>query len=68
MALDWHWVAPPRSARTAALDERFLTQGEAETWLGETYPDLLEAGIRAVSLYEADRLVYGPMGLEADVD
>jgi hypothetical protein len=28
---------------------------------------LLRAGVRAVSLYEADRLVYGPMSLEPDV-
>ena len=27
----------------------------------------LSAGVRAVSLYEADRLVYGPMSLEPDV-
>jgi hypothetical protein len=27
----------------------------------------LAAGVRAVSLYEADRLVYGPMSLEPDV-
>lgn len=66
MALDWHWVADRRSVAAPALDERFPTQGEAETWLGETYPDLLDAGVRAVSLYEADRRVYGPMGLEAE--
>ena len=46
--------------------ERFPSQGEAESWLGETYPDLLEHGVRAVSLYEGDRLVYGPMSLEPD--
>ena len=27
-------------------------------------PSLVDAGVRAVSLYEADRLVYGPMSLE----
>jgi hypothetical protein len=26
----------------------------------------MSAGVRAVSLYEADRLVYGPMSLEPD--
>ena len=48
------------------LTRSFPTQGEAETWLGEFYPQLLSAGVRAVSLYEADRLVYGPMSLEPD--
>lgn len=67
MGLEWHWV-PDRKpgAGSPALDQRFPTQGEAETWLGEYYPDLLAAGVRAVSLYEADRRVYGPMSLEAD--
>ena len=61
----WHWVAVP-AASAAELQRSFPTQGEAETWLGEFYPDLLDAGVRAVSLYEEDRLVYGPMGLEPD--
>ena len=46
--------------------ERFPSQGEAESWLGETYPDLLASGVSAVSLFEGDRPVYGPMGLEAE--
>ncbi|MBA3529105.1 MAG: hypothetical protein H0T91_07345 [Propionibacteriaceae bacterium] len=48
------------------MDRRFPTQGEAESWLGEFYPDLLEAGVAAVTLYEEDRLVYGPMRLHAE--
>ena len=48
------------------MSRTFQTQGEAETWLGEFYPSLMSAGVRAVSLYEADRLVYGPMSLEPD--
>ena len=66
MGSDWHWVPDRRAGTVPALQERFPTQGEAETWLGETYPDLLDAGVRAVSLYEADRRVYGPMGLDAE--
>jgi hypothetical protein len=31
--------------------------------VGETWRDLLAAGIDAVTLYEGDRLVYGPMSL-----
>ena len=67
----WHWAADTRpgvriDAQALGLDQRFLTQGEAESWLGETYPDLAEAGVTAVSLYDDDRLVYGPMGLEPE--
>jgi len=70
---DWHWRADrtDRSGRGGGQGapvgtERFPTQGEAESWLGETYPDLLVSGVRSVTLYEGDRLVYGPMSLEAD--
>lgn len=61
----WHWVAEP-AGDDSRLDRTFPTQGEAETWLGEWYPDLLTENVRAVSLYEEDRLVYGPMPLEPE--
>lgn len=63
--LPWHWVAD-HDPGDGSLDRGFPTQGEAETWLGEFYPDLLAAGVRAVTLQEADRVVYGPMALEPD--
>jgi hypothetical protein len=61
----WRWVAE-RVKRAERLERQFHTQGEAETWLGEFYPDLLDDGVREVSLYEGDRRVYGPMSLEAE--
>lgn len=71
----WHWRSdrPATGGRGSGSPrpigtEEFPTQGEAESWLGETYPDLLVSGIRAVSLYEGDRLVYGPMSLEPEPD
>lgn len=72
--MSWHWQPVPRpdagSIDTAelGLDQRFPTQGDAESWLGEVYPDLMRAGVEAVTLYEADRLVYGPMRLEPEID
>ncbi|HKN42727.1 MAG TPA: hypothetical protein VJW23_02295 [Propionibacteriaceae bacterium] len=71
--MSWRWVpdhkpSPSRShADSPSINRTFPTQGEAETWLGEFYPSLLRAGVRAVSLYEADRLVYGPMSLEPEI-
>lgn len=69
MTGEWHWrVGPTGGGRGGGLKplnaERFPTHGEAESWLGETYPDLLESGVLAVSLFEGDRRVYGPMSLE----
>jgi hypothetical protein len=46
-----------------APTEPFPAQGDAESWVGETWRDLLDAGVDAVSLFEGDRLVYGPMSL-----
>ena len=41
----------------------FLAQGEAETWLGEVWRELLDGGAESVVLLEGDREVYGPMSL-----
>lgn len=64
--MTWRWVPDRKPDDRSAISTTFPTQGEAETWLGEFYPDLVDAGVRAVSLYEADRLVYGPMSLEPE--
>jgi hypothetical protein len=41
----------------------FPSQADAESWIGEEWKGLLEAGVDAVSLLEDDRVVYGPMSL-----
>lgn len=56
----YRWVPVPDSPDELA----WADQGDAEAWLTGAYLDLLDAGITAVSLYEEDRLVYGPMSLE----
>lgn len=41
----------------------FPSQADAESWVGESWRDLLAAGVDQVVLLEADRQVYGPMSL-----
>jgi hypothetical protein len=41
----------------------FGSQEEAESWLSESYADLLDEGISAVSLFNDLQAVYGPMAL-----
>jgi hypothetical protein len=41
----------------------FASQADAESWVGETWSELAEQGVDAVTLLEADRVVYGPMSL-----
>ena len=43
----------------------FAAQADAESWIGETWRDLLDEGVHQVFLLEGDRVVYGPMGLNA---
>ncbi|MFE3205435.1 hypothetical protein ACWGR4_47510 [Embleya sp. NPDC055664] len=45
--------------------EDFTNQSDAESWLGETWKDLLAAGIEQVSLLEDDAVVYEHMSLRA---
>ncbi|MCW2845882.1 MAG: hypothetical protein JWN22_3798 [Nocardioides sp.] len=46
-------------------DQRFASQADAESWVGETWSDLAEEGVDAVVLFEHERRVYGPMSLHA---
>jgi len=44
----------------------FGSQGAAESWVRESYNELLEDGITAVSLFNDLQAVYGPMALAAE--
>ena len=67
----WTWVAELSAGAEASQDDlvgagvgrAFESQSEAEAWLAETYEDLADLGVAEVSLFEEDRLVYGPMSL-----
>lgn len=56
---------PEAEAAALGLDARFDDQSAAERWLTAGYLDLADRGVVAVSLFEEDRLLYGPMSLEA---
>lgn len=43
--------------------DRFPTQADAESWIGEAWQSLLDGGVDQVSLLEDERVVYGPMSL-----
>ena len=46
-------------------DQRFVSQADAESWVGEVYGDLAAVGVDAVVLFEHERRGYGPMSLHA---
>lgn len=66
----WTWIyqdddgtpsqaLPPEAALTS-----FPSQSDAETYIGEMWQTLLGGGVTAVTLYEDDHEVYGPMSLK----
>ena len=44
----------------------FANQGDAESWLGENWRALLDAGVDQVTLMDDDRAEYGPMSLHPE--
>jgi hypothetical protein len=65
----WRWrLEDGAGAEVAPADvgsPEFPSQSDAESWVGEVWRDLLDAGVDAVTLLEGDREVYGPMSLHA---
>jgi hypothetical protein len=64
----WHWrfedaAGAEVDAASASPSPRFPSQSDAESWVGEAWRTLVEDGVAGVTLFEADRRVYGPMSL-----
>jgi hypothetical protein len=67
--MSWHWrLEDPTGAAVDPADVGVEmpendNQGDAESWLGEHWRDLLSRGVATVTLFEGTTKVYGPMGL-----
>jgi len=69
--MSWHWRLEDPSG--AAVEPSSIgvelpdtdNQGDAESWLGENWRELLGKGVATVTLFDGDDEVYGPMGLAA---
>lgn len=64
----WHWRLEDAAGAEVVVagelaDQRFASQADAESWVGETWSELAAEGVDAVTLFELDRQVYGPMSL-----
>ena len=67
MSGNWSWElldAQRHPVAGAPSGGTFPTQSEAESWLGEEWRGLLDAGVDAVTLREGEMVVYGPMSLQ----
>jgi hypothetical protein len=66
----WWWRLEDSSGEEIVItgelaDQRFPSQADAESWVGEFWAELAAEGVDAVTLFEIDRRVYGPMSLHA---
>ena len=62
----WRYEGPagkPVELTDGPEQESFPSQADAESWVGETWRELLEGGVHQVTLLDGDHRVYGPMGL-----
>ncbi|MFB9389412.1 hypothetical protein ACFPM3_32600 [Streptomyces coeruleoprunus] len=67
MAWTWRFEkSDGTEVEPAVTPEEFPTQGDAESWIGENWRDLLEGGADQVVLFEDTTKIYGPMPLNAE--
>lgn len=68
MSEQWTWTyeggdGAPMSG-PGLSEASFPTQSDAESWFGEVWHELSDAGVAAVTLHRDGVKVYGPMSLE----
>lgn len=66
----WWWRLEDKAGSEVPVSDdlagqRFPSQADAESWVGETWSDLAGEGVDHVTLLEHERVVYGPMSLHA---
>ncbi|NEN77186.1 hypothetical protein G3T38_02720 [Nocardioides zeae] len=64
----WWWRTEDKDGNEVTVagelaGEKFPSQSDAESWVGEVFGELAEQGVDAVVLFEGERRVYGPMSL-----
>lgn len=63
----WRYHAADGSETSPSVagvgDDGFPSQADAETWVGESWRELLDAGVDSVTLLREGEKVYGPMSL-----
>lgn len=66
----WWWRLEDASGSEVSVPgdlagQRFASQADAESWVGEIWSELAEHGVDQVTLFDLERHVYGPMSLHA---
>ncbi|MEP6696043.1 MAG: hypothetical protein ABJA34_04090 [Pseudonocardiales bacterium] len=58
MSWTWRYLTSVEGPATRPSSEAFPTQADAESWLGESWRDLLDQGVERVTLLEDGRDEY----------
>ena len=64
--MGWTWRLEKADGKNIGTSESFDSRGDAESWVGEEFEELLEKGIDQVTLYDGDTEVYGPMSIHPE--
>ncbi len=64
--MNWTWTLETAAGDVIRRSEPFESRGDAESWIGEAFGDLISDGVDQVRLFEGDTEVYGPMSLHAE--
>lgn len=61
--MTWSWAFETVTGDVVGRSDLFESRGDAESWVGEEFGELVEQGIDQVRLFDGEAEVYGPMSL-----
>ncbi len=64
--MSWTWTLETAAGEWVGTSEAFDSRSDAESWVGESFSELLERGVDQVRLFDGDTEVYGPMSLHTE--
>jgi hypothetical protein len=65
--MSWFWTFEGEDGKPLGQSDTFDSRGDAETWIGEMFADLLDDGVAQVRLFDGVKEIYGPMLLSPPV-
>lgn len=66
--MSWTWTFESSSGSVVGRSEVFESRGDAESWVGEAFGELVEDGVDQVRLLDGETEVYGPMSLHTGTE
>lgn len=61
--MSFSWTFETTDGTVTGRSETFDNRGDAESWVGEAFGELVDQGVDQVRLFDGDTEVYGPMSL-----